>query len=259
MNEVLGLFYTGLAKPLLPEDLLRCSNQNLDLMDGLQAPYESYMGVDWGGGKFAYTVVWIMAKDDKDCWRLIHVRKLDERDLMKQVEIVANLIPIFNVKQAVADIGFGAVQVSELQKRFGSRVMGCYYVRRPELALEQKNTDEYGRKIAQMIVHADRSYWIERAISLIKNKNEAGEYAPRLVLPWRRSDLVEWLVNHFVCIEMEEQETISGRRYHHYKHPEGEPDDALHAFVYALIAEETTRLPENQPLAIMDLFSGQRF
>lgn len=82
------------------------------------------MGVDWGGGKFAYTVVWIMAKDDKDRWRLIYVRKFDERDLMKQVEVIANLIPIFNVKQAVADIGYGAVQVSELQKRFGSRVMG---------------------------------------------------------------------------------------------------------------------------------------
>jgi len=58
---------------------------------------------------------------------------------------------------------------------------------------------------------------------------------------------------------MEEQESITGRRYHHCKHPEGEPDDALHAFIYALIAEEVGRLPENQPLAIMDLYSGQRF
>ena len=71
--------------------------------------------------------------------------------------------------------------------------------------------------------------------------------------------LVKWSVDHFTSIEMEEQETISGRRYHHYKHPEGEPDDALHAFIYALIADETGRLPENQPLAIMDLFSGQEF
>jgi hypothetical protein len=136
-----------------------------------------------------------------------------------------------------------AVQVSELQKRCGSRVMGCYYVRRPELELEQKNTDEYGRKISQMVVYADRSYWVERAISIIKNKNEAGDYAPKLRLPWRQPSLVEWSVDHFTCIEMEEQETISGRRYHHYKHPEGEPDDALHAFIYALIAEEVGRLP----------------
>jgi hypothetical protein len=178
---------------------------------------------------------------------------------MKQVEIISELIPLYNVKQAVADIGYGEVQVNELQKKLGGRVMGCYYVRRPELPLEQKNTDECGRKIVHMVVLADRSYWIERAISLIKNKNEAGGYAPKLVLPWKQPSLVEWLVDHFSCVELEEQETISGRRYHYYKHPEGEPDDALHAFVYALIADEIGRLPENQPLAIMDLFSGEEF
>jgi len=46
---------------------------------------------------------------------------------------------------------------------------------------------------------------------------------------------------------MEEQETISGRPYHHY-----------HAFIYALIADEIGRLAENQPLAVMDLYSEQK-
>jgi len=49
------------------------------------------------------------------------------------VEIIDNLISQFNVKQAVADIGYGAVQVSELQEMFAGRVLGCQYVRRPEL------------------------------------------------------------------------------------------------------------------------------
>jgi hypothetical protein len=93
-------------------------------------------------------------------------------------------------------------------------------------------------RYCRIAVFADRSYSMERAISLIKNKNEAGDYALGLVLPWKQPSLVEWLVDHFMCIEMEEQETISGRPYHHYKHPAGEPDDALHAFVYALIADE---------------------
>jgi hypothetical protein len=74
------------------------------------------------------------------------------------------------------------------------------------------------------------------------------------VLPWKQPSLVEWSGDHISCIEMEEQGTISGRRYHHYKHPADEPDDALHAFVYALITDEIERLPENQPLTIMDLF-----
>jgi hypothetical protein len=93
------------------------------------------MGVDWGGGEHAFTVVWIMAQDDEGRWRLIYVRRFDERDPMKQVAVIANLITLFNVKQAVADIGYGAVQVSQLQKKFADRVLGCQYTRRPEIPL----------------------------------------------------------------------------------------------------------------------------
>jgi hypothetical protein len=51
---------------------------------------------------------------------------------------------------------------------------------------------------------------------------------------------------------MEEQETVSGKKYHHYTHPEGEPDDALHACIYSLIAESLERI--DRPLAVHDLF-----
>jgi hypothetical protein len=52
---------------------------------------------------------------------------------------------------------------------------------------------------------------------------------------------------------MEEQENISGKKYHHYTHPEGQPDDAIHAFIYALIAHEYGRM--TPPLVIQDLFN----
>ena len=259
VNEVLGLFYRGLAKPLIDEDLLACRDFQLGLMDQLKPPYVSYAGIDWGGGEHAFTVIWIMARDDKGRWRLIYLRKFDERDPMRQVEIISKLIPLFNVKQAVADIGYGAVQVSELQKEFGSRVMGCQYVRRPELPLEKKEKDEFGTKISQGIVNADRSFWIETAIQIIKRKDQSGAVNPQFVIPWKNQADVEWLVDQFTCIEMEEQEMVGGKKYHHYKYPEGQPDDALHAFVYALIADEIGRLPENQSLAIMDLYSGREF
>jgi len=52
---------------------------------------------------------------------------------------------------------------------------------------------------------------------------------------------------------MEEQETVSDKKYHHYTHPEGQPDDALHAFVYALIAHALTRMQGE--LRPVELFS----
>jgi len=254
LNEVLGLFYRGLAKPLLPEDLLECTKEGREFTfaAGLNPPFVSYAGIDWGGGQFAYTVIWIMAMDDLDRWRLLYVHKFAEKDPMKQVEIIANLINTFNVKQAVADIGFGAVQVSELQKRFASRVYGCQYIRRPELPLELKDKDEFGQRIAQMIVLADRSFWIETAIDKIKRRDPVGRPSPMLVLPWANPADVEWIIDQFTCIEMEEQETVSGKRYHHYTHPEGQPDDALHAFVYALIAYHSRKM--GSELGIVDLF-----
>jgi hypothetical protein len=253
LNEVLGVFYRGLAKPLLSEDLLACRDLQFALMDHLDPPYVSYAGIDWGGGQHAFTVVWIMAKDDKDRWRLIYIRKFDERDPMKQVQIIGNLIPLFNVKQAVADIGYGAVQVSELQKKFADRALGCQYTRRPEIPLERRTSDEYGKRVAQMLLLADRSFWIETAIELIKHKDPTGAVNPLLVLPWKEPLDVEWIIEQFTCIEMEEQETVSGKKYHHCTHPEGEPDDALHAFIYALIADAYGRMAP--PLVIQDLFS----
>jgi len=253
LNEVLGLFYRGLAKPLITDDLLACRDFRFALMDRLEPPYVSYAGIDWGGGQHAFTVIWIMAKDDKDRWRLIYVRRFDEKDPMKQVQIIGNLITQFNVKQAVADIGYGAVQVSELQKRFASRVIGCQYVRRPELPLEGKTMDESGKRVAQMLVNADRSFWIETAIELIKHKDPTGALNPLLVIPWAEPLDIEWIIDQFTCIEMEEQETVSGKKYHHYTHPEREPDDALHTFVYALIADAIGRM--SPPAVIQDLFS----
>jgi len=109
LNEVLGLFYRGLAKPLLTEDLLACRDFSLGLVQGLQPPYASYAGIDWGGGQFAFTVLWIMAKDELDRWRLLYVKKFNERDPMKQIQIIGNCLNLFNVKQAIADIVYGAV------------------------------------------------------------------------------------------------------------------------------------------------------
>jgi len=46
----------------------------------------------------------------------------------------------------------------------------------------------------------------------------------------------------FTCIERETVEMQSGRKYFRYVHPEGTEDDALHAFVYALIAYDASKM-----------------
>jgi len=241
LNEVLGLFYAGMAKPLLTEDVLRCRALRLHMMPRLDPPYRSYMGVDWGGG-VGRTVVWIMAQDEWDRWRLLYVHRFQEKDLMRQAEVVSNLIPLFNVKQCVADLGYGAVQVSELQKKHASTVLGCTYVQRPDKPLERKDREEFGERITQLHVQADRSFYVEKAISLIKLVDAKGNRFPMLQLPWAEPSRIEWIIDQFTCLERETTEMRSGRQYFRYVHPEGLEDHAFHAFVYALIAYDATKM-----------------
>ena len=242
LNEVLGLFYAGAAKPLLTEDMLRCRAFQLSMWARLDPPFRSYMGVDWGGGVGSHSVVWIMAQDEWNRWRLLYAYRFIERDLMRQVDVVSNLISLFNVRQCVADLGYGAVQVAELQKRHAGTVLGCSYVQRPEKPLERKDRQEFGERIVQFHVLADRSTYIEKAISFIKFMGKEGKPFPLLQLPWADPSKIEWIIDQFTCIEREKAELQSGRQYFRYVHPEGTEDDAFHSFVYALIAFDATKM-----------------
>ena len=108
------------------------------------------------------------------------------------MEIIGNLVNQFNVKQAVADIGYGEVEVSELKKMFAGRVLGYQCVRRPELSLERETTGEYGNKIAQLYLLAGRSFWIISAIGLLKFKDKNEDVWPHMIIPYGYPANVEW-------------------------------------------------------------------
>jgi len=63
-----------------------------------------------------------------------------------------------------------------------------------------------------------------------------------LQLPWAEPARIEWIIDQFTCLEREQAELQSGRRYPRYVHPEGTEDHALHAFVYALIAYDASKM-----------------
>jgi hypothetical protein len=46
--------------------------------------------------------------------------------------------------------------------------------------------------------------------------------------------------------------TVSGKKYHHRMHSEGEHDDALHEFIYSLIADAVGKMAPR--LVVQDLF-----
>lgn len=48
-NEVLGEFFAGAAKPMTFDQALGCIDANMDVRSHVDAPEETYLGIDWGG------------------------------------------------------------------------------------------------------------------------------------------------------------------------------------------------------------------
>jgi len=53
---------------------------------------------------------------------------------------------------------------------------------------------------------------------------------------------VDWIVDQFTCIERETTEMQSGIQYFPYVHSESTENHAFHAFVYALIAYDASKM-----------------
>ena len=92
------------------------------------------MGVDEGGGITGFSVVWTLEKDIV-MWRTPYIHKFAERDLMKQAQIIGNLILQFNATKCITDIRYEAAQIGYLQSRFANRVIACQYTQAPETPL----------------------------------------------------------------------------------------------------------------------------
>lgn len=75
-------------------------------------------------------------------------------------------------------------------------------------------------------------------IDLIQRPEEIKDFPhpiPRIHIPARNLEDVEWLLDHFTCIEAESVDTGTGT-YTKYTHPEETNDDALMACGYSLMA-----------------------
>lgn len=195
-----------------------------------------YLGVDWGGGVNAFTVVWIwqLVNDALPRFKLLNVRKFDQpedRSTEVQADKVIELMDKFEVDQAVMDAGGGTRQVEKLSNRYGPRMVKCTFITRPEDPFELISSENR--------VNVDRTWGIETIIDLITRPETRADYPnpiPRIFIPASDLEKVEWIIDHFTCIEAESIQLSSGRNYVRYTHPEETNDDALMACLYAYMA-----------------------
>jgi hypothetical protein len=224
VNEVEGQFYSGLMKPLTQDMIDKCLDPNFKMWTKGRSDRPCYMGLDWGGGNSAFTVVKIVSLNPiTDQLELVYAEKFQERHIPTLVERLTNMITEFNVHGVVADSGFGAMQIQTLQDSFGNLVQGCFYVvgtREPE---EIKENDD------STLLTVDRSYQLFETIDMIKEQ--------QIRIPYADHDAISWTFPHYTCIESEPVQPTSGRSgYIRIIHPSGTNDDGLHALNYARLA-----------------------
>lgn len=226
-NEVLGRSYDNADKPftmVLLNELCQNEYSLIERPVGDVANARFYMGVDWGSGDNAYTVIEIYARTLDGRLRLVFAKRCDtgeEVELTWQVEYISKLMSIFRINYAVFDIGYGQNQFETLRRRFGARVANCYYSF--NLSCKQKYD-----KIKQR-------WTVNRTEMISSYAREMEDH--NIVWPGRDKAKLEWLFDNHLVENAEYRKSRNGKSEDlMYTHPEGSPDDGLHAGVYAYMA-----------------------
>lgn len=234
-TEVMGWWFKGAQKPLTDSDIRGLFDRNLSLtMPEMvdKSRGKIYMGVDWGGGQKAFTVPWIWQCLDENIplFQVLYFSKIEEPSVEKQYKMISKLIDDYNVDQVVMDSGGGPYQVQKLEERFGSRTIKCSYMVRPAEPLNDLKLSE------ENLYVIDRTYAIDSLIDLIKRPHIDGQQQiPKVWIPAKNMEKIEWIIDQFTSIESESISLYGGQEYVRYFHDAEEPDDALHACVYAFI------------------------
>lgn len=232
-NEVLGQSYENASKPITPGMLGRISTNSLSLYsraEGEFANRDIFLGVDWGTGEKSFTVVKICARNSDGKFQMLYTRRYavgDELDPEYQINDIIALIQLFKVNLAVVDWGFGYDRYKKLQQVFGvQRVVACYYSF--NLSVKKKYDMEQGRWIV------NRTQVIQEYITSIEKMD--------VVWPGLAKDSYHWAFDHHLAEQAEYRKAQSGKSEDlMYTHPDGMPDDDLHAGVYCRLAEEIYR------------------
>ena len=227
-NEILGEFYSGSDLPMSEEEIHKyCRNLNKSIaFNSTNDNYLDYfMGVDWGlktddsgntGKSFSTIVITSVGRDG--VINIENAFKLKKNDLQHKKDVVNEMFRRFNIKIAVADLGFGNDVVPEIQREYGSRFLGCLN------SASLNNPYKYDPEELRLICN---SHAILGEIFDHMRKS-------RILFPWKSYEQIQWMIEH--CCSMEkETRTIQGQVINRYVKGSTQ-NDGLMALMYSYIA-----------------------
>jgi hypothetical protein len=154
----------------------------------------------------------------------------EELDPEWQLRDIMNTFQLFRCKYGIVDWGFGYDRYKKMQNVFGSRIAACYY------SFNLKTERRWDRHENRWIVN--RTEVINNYITAVKNLD--------IAWPGLDTSKFTWLFDNHLVEQAEYRKSINGKSEDLlYTHPEGQPDDGLHASIYAFLASIYYRFAGN--------------
>lgn len=147
-SHVVGGFYHAERRPITREmiDALFRGNKNLTIMDPWEIAdikeqfgkeVKIAMGVDFGSGKPSQTVICIFIKwvlqeetetqDEISRIQLVHLEPRPAENLLDQAKNIALIFDECRCDVGVGDLGYGAIQVQQIQDGGSDRITGAHF------------------------------------------------------------------------------------------------------------------------------------
>jgi hypothetical protein len=244
MNEVLGEFYEGLGAPITVHEIIAsCVDYDRHMSTSLPNSQVSYMGIDWGSGEVdsgkSSTTITIITVD-KDVAKIELVHKFDHGDWEKQRVFIDDVWRRFNVRQCIADAGYGHIQVPQLQRTYSDRLLGCWSV--PNLKDPYKYEDD------KKTISIFKDFIIEEMIEMFRRG--------RTRFPYADPAKVEWMLIHCSSMDMEVR-TIQGLVRNIYVKG-NDPNDGFMSLCYAWLAHKFVSTEGFKTLHLPSSVSGKK-
>jgi hypothetical protein len=228
-NEVLGRSFDSGTRPLTRQDVRKNCWDDLSMQYYREATqyanhYPLFMGVDWGTGEAAYTVVsiggYLPFNMEKFTYIYFHRFEGSESEPKYQLDIIKQLVKDFNVRTIGTDYGGGHWPNDELVREFGAeRVKKYQWVGN----VKKKLSFEPRLGVPRFLCH--RTEVMSDLFNAIKRGN---------VFTYPRwEEFEDPFASDFLNIFSEYNDRL---RMNVYKHAPSCPDDSFHSATYCFLA-----------------------
>lgn len=229
-NEVMGEFYSMSSVPVTLAIARRLA-VNTKQLDYLDPPEQSFIGIDWGA-KHTYAVVTREGEYGNYTYNVIKAGKINP-EKEDEIRTISNLIERYNAVKVMADFGYGAMQIRELRKIWGGRIISVLYSKRPTDPFSFKKRSQSGERI--YMAQVDKTTMCDELVAKITRRDIRIPYG-------QLDDSLEWVFDELANIRNTKDEDMENNRpstgQSLYKYGRAGDDHFFHALNYAIMGWE---------------------